>query len=171
MPNAELAVIVESLSRAFSGKAWHGPTLTGALRGVTPERAQIVPRGLSRSIWGQVLHAAYWKYAGCLRVVAAGARAQRVETGEGFGRSPSNWPAPPRGLGGAALEKAWRADLKLLKDTHAALLELVGTLDPGVLDRVPPGGRNVTPRVLLVGLAAHDAYHTGQIRLIKRLTA
>lgn len=171
MLDTEIGVMVEGLNRSFAGKAWHGPTLTGSLRGVRAARALVVPGGLSHSIWGQVLHAAYWKHAGCVRLAAAGARARGFEAGAGLGRSPSNWPAPPTGVRGAALEKAWRADVALLKRTHATLVELASTLDAGALDRVPAGGRNVTPRMLLVGLAAHDAYHTGQIQAIKRLTA
>ncbi len=37
------------------------------------------------------------------------------------------------------------------------------------LDRIPPQGRRWTYGQLLLGIAAHDAYHTGQIQLMKRL--
>ncbi len=44
---------------------------------------------------------------------------------------------------------------------------------PGVpmsaLDLIPPAGRRWTYGQLLLGIAAHDAYHVGQIQLMKRL--
>ena len=37
------------------------------------------------------------------------------------------------------------------------------------LGAVPPEGRRWTYGELVLGIAAHDAYHTGQIQLLKRL--
>jgi len=37
------------------------------------------------------------------------------------------------------------------------------------LDAIPAGGKRWTFGELILGIAAHDAYHTGQIQLLKRL--
>jgi hypothetical protein len=153
--------VLEHLSAAvatnFSGKAWQGATLWGSLRGVTPEVALWRPGKDRRCIWDHVLHAAYWKYAARRRL------APHLDAP--FPRSPSNWPG--RSDGPAA--RAWRADLAVLKGEHALLMAALGSVEPGTLHRVPPGGRNVTRFALIIGIAAHDAYHTGQIQLLKRL--
>jgi hypothetical protein len=72
-----------------------------------------------------------------------------------FPRGPSNWPSPPE----AADPARWAADLTLLKEEHA----------PRLLGRRPPGSRRWTYGDLITGIALHDAYHTGQIQLMKRL--
>lgn len=167
----EVSMLALALDRSFQGRGWQGPTLTGALRGVQASEALLVPDGLTRCIWQHTLHAAYWKYAGCLRLVSAGAaagRATALDLGAGFPRSPSNWPAPPARTA-RSLDPLWKQDIALLRAAHSTLMELLGAVEPGWLDRVPPGGKSATLRDVLVGLAAHDAYHTGQIQVLKRL--
>jgi hypothetical protein len=58
-------------------------------------------------------------------------------------------------------EKAWRADLALLESEHRRLRAAVTDYLKGKI-------RNV-PEWLLFGAAFHDIYHTGQIRLLRRL--
>jgi hypothetical protein len=64
---------------------------------------------------------------------------------------------------------AWREDIALLHDTHRTLRAAIAELSPGHLDRTPPRSK-ATRRALLVGVAAHDLYHAGQIQLLKRLS-
>jgi hypothetical protein len=103
-----------------------------------------------------VLHAAYWKYA-LLRVFAPTAAAT-------FERSPSNWPRPPM----RPDEKAWAADRAYLGAMHGRLRNAVLAFDPLRLAERPQG-RKWTYAMYLAGAAAHDAYHTGQVQLLKRL--
>ncbi|MBL8764396.1 MAG: DinB family protein [Phycisphaerae bacterium] len=167
MPEQSIIAYLGVLENSFRGKAWQGPTLLGSLRGISPRQAVVVPAGLRHSIWHLVLHATYWKYAGCLRLQRAGVRVAPLGgAAASFERSPSNWPALPT----PADERAWRADIALLKSWHDAVRRAAASVPPRSLDMVPPGGRTVTPRMVLIGLAAHDAYHTGQIQLLKKLT-
>lgn len=164
------AFLTPALDGAFR-RGWQGPALLGSLRGVTAAEALVVPVGLRHGIWSITLHAAYWKYAVSLRLAAAGVRVEGVELGdggrprEGFGRSPSNWPATP----GRPDTRLWRGDVRLLSLWHARLIDAAGRLPERALDRVPPGGKSWTLRRMLLGAAAHDAYHCGQVQLIKRL--
>ena len=82
-----------------------------------------------------------------------------------FPRHPSNWPAPPR----MADEDQWAADVALLKEQHQGLVESAARVPMSSLDLIPPAGRRWTYGQLLLGIAAHDAYHVGQIQLMKRL--
>ena len=67
-------------------------------------------------------------------------------------------------------EKAWKADLKLLDQTHATLRDAVADLSPDELPVVPPGSKTTTGD-LIYSIAMHDIYHAGQVQLIKRLKA
>lgn len=150
------------LEGAFRGKGWQGPTLSGSLRGVTPRVALFRPGRGRKCIWEHVLHAAYWKYA-----VAAVIEKHvlGVEEPEAFGRSPSNWPRAPV----AADARAWRADRALLERMHERVLAAAGRLDPARLDRRPSPKHKWPLAMYLAGIAAHDAYHCGQVQLLKRL--
>lgn len=152
-----IRLLVEQLDHAFGGRSWHGTTLTGALRGVTPARALWRPRRNRHSIWELALHAAYWKYV--VRCRMTGTRPP-----EGFPRAPSNWPAAPA----RPDARQWRADLRLLKQMHAELRAAVAALPPRRLRARSPAG-TWSYAELIYGVAAHDLYHTGQIQLIKRL--
>jgi uncharacterized damage-inducible protein DinB len=152
----EIRLLAEVVEHAFRGRGWHGTTLTGALRGVSPTEALWRPGAKRHNIWELVLHAAYWKYAVRRRLVGSGIG--------GFPRSPSNWPAIPTRPDAAQ----WRADVRLLGRTHNALLEAVEGFPVRRLRARAPG-RKWTYRELIHGVAAHDLYHTGQIQLIKRL--
>ena len=115
------------------------------------------PAPRRKNIWALTLHIAYWKYT-VLRHLEAGP-IQR------FPRSPSNWPAPPS----AADEAAWTRDVELLKEQHRLLAIAVAKVSAEALDRIPPAGCRWTYGQLVLGIAAHDAYHTGQIQLVKKL--
>ena len=154
----QIRLLVATLDGAFTGRGWHGTTLAGSLRGLSPAQALRRPARGRHCIWEIVLHAAYWKYA--VRCRLMGSRPPG-----GFARSPANWPALPR----AATAAAWRADVRLLKAMHAELREAVAALPPRRLtSRTPSGAWRLAE--MIHGAAAHDAYHTGQIQLIKRLT-
>jgi DinB superfamily len=153
-PRIEL--LLEVLDQAFDRKSWHGTTLRGSLRGVTPEEAMWRPAPDRHNIWELTLHTAYWKYA---------VRRRLSDQAMGsFDRKPSNWPAMPEPSNG----KSWKRDVALLENEHRQLRELVRTMSPKDLDkRSPKGVWRYAEEIH--GIAAHDLYHTGQIQLIKRL--
>jgi len=161
--------LVLSLENAFHGRGWQGPTLLGALRGVSPDRALIAPKPLKHSIWQLALHSAYWKYAVCLRITKSGVMLKGVELDSDgrpvFPRTPSNFPEPPA----HPTPRGWREDVALLKSFHAALVDGVSRVTERQLDAIPPDGKSWPLRSIIAGAAAHDAYHCGQIQLLKRL--
>jgi uncharacterized damage-inducible protein DinB len=54
-------------------------------------------------------------------------------------------------------------------EEHARLVRAAAGVTPRMLGRRPPGSRHWTYGELILGIAVHDAYHTGQIQLMKRL--
>ncbi len=153
--SGEMKLLLDLLDEAFDCPGWHGPNLRGALRGLTVERAAWVPGPGRNSVWRLALHCAYWKYAVRRRLTGDGPRGS-------FPRSPSNFPALPERADAAA----WRADLTLLDDEHRRLREAVAAFPASRLGE--RRGRATAAR-LIYGIAAHDLYHAGQVRLVVTL--
>ena len=150
MADPRIDTLLLALDNAFDGKGWQGATLVSALRDVTGEQATRKVPGIEHSIWEHLLHTAYWKHT-----------ARRYLLGieeEDFPREP-NWPTP-----GDSLD----ADRDFLRETHTRLRATIGLFDPERLDVVPVEGAP-TYAELIVGIAAHDTHHTGQIQMLKRL--
>lgn len=142
-----LDALLANLDYAYDLKAWHGPNLRGALRGLTPDEVLWRPAKNRHNIWELTAHAAYWKYA-----------ARRKLTGEGRGTFPlkgSNFIPSPATLDA----KAWRSLIAILDAEHRRLRAAIAALT----------AVDTKQRRLILGVAAHDVYHAGQIRLIQRL--
>ena len=152
---SEIGPLLDLLDEAYDHAAWHGPNLRGALRGLTAAEAAWRPAAERNAIWQAVLHCAYWKYAVRRRITGAGKRGS-------FARAGSDWFPIPNPANAAA----WRSDLALLDAEHAALRAVVETLRTAELMELRGG---TTVRRLVMGIAAHDLYHAGQVRLLIRL--
>jgi uncharacterized damage-inducible protein DinB len=151
-----IAILLHVLDEAFDRKAWHGPNLFGSVRRLSPEEASWRPSPRRHSVQELVLHCAYWKYA-----------VRRKLTGEKRGSFPltgSNFF--PRE--GAAAQALWTSDLKLLKAEHEALRAAVASFPAARLAERAGTSRHTFLRIL-AGAAAHDVYHTGQVRLLLKL--
>jgi hypothetical protein len=144
-PRLELLLVF--YDQAFDGKAWHGPTLRGAIRGTKYQEALWRPTPKHHNIWELVLHTAYWKYAVRRRIVGGKRGMFEVEG--------SNWFTVPERPNPAA----WKKAVALLDEYHAALRREMEQLDLSKFRR----------HDLLYGIASHDLYHAGQVQLLKRL--
>jgi hypothetical protein len=148
--SASHALLLQMLDEGYERKTWHGPNLRGSLHGVSAKDAAWRPGRGRHNIWEEAVHAAYWKYA--VR--------RRIESGKpgGFALRGSNFFARPEGKPG---EAAWRRDRKLLEQEHRKLRAAVAKL----------GRREMNPANVrqILGVAFHDIYHAGQIRLLRRL--
>jgi hypothetical protein len=144
-------LVLALLDEGYSRKTWHGPNLRQSLKGVTANQAAWRPAPGRHNIWELALHSAYWKYA-VRRRMEGGKRGSFVLKGSNFFTRPEK---------GKATEAAWRADLALLEREHKAL----ETAMRRVLKN--PRAKKLLPS--LYGVAFHDIYHAGQIRLLRRL--
>ena len=144
-------LVLALLDEAYEKKTWHGPNLKQSIKGVTARQAAWRPGTGRHNIWEVTLHAAYWKYA--LR--------RRIEGGKrgSFALKGSNFFARP--AKGNFNEAAWTTDKKLLEREHRALRAAVTQV------LRTSRGSKFTPQ--FYGMAFHDIYHAGQIRLLRRL--
>ena len=152
--DSDILLLLDGLDEAFDKKSWHGPNLRGSIRGVTARQAAWRAAANRHNIWEYAVHAAYWKYV-----------VRRRITGEKRGKFPlpgHNFFARPVELS----EVAWKADIDLLVAQHQDLRRAVLEL-PAALRK---DGKEWRAMVHLIrGASAHDLYHAGQIRLLRRL--
>jgi DinB superfamily len=144
-------LVLALLGEAYERKTWHGPNLKQSLKGVSVLQAAWRPGPGRHNIWEVAVHAAYWKYA-VRRRIEGGKRGSFVLKGSNF------FPRPAKGN---ATEAAWAADKKLLEREHRAMCAAIAKAlrkprDPKFWKQ-------------LYGVAFHDVYHAGQIRLLRRL--
>jgi hypothetical protein len=153
--------LLRLLDEAYRGPAWHGASLRGALRGVDPGEALWTPPGGGNSIWALLLHAAYARHVVRGRVAP--------DTRDTFPVALDRpwWPKIVLGERDA-LSRAWRRDLALLDDQHRRLTEVVRALPGAALVRAGRG-RQAPPGQQISGVALHDTYHTGQIKLLRAM--
>ncbi len=146
-------LILALLDEGYSRKTWHGPNLRQSLKGVSARQAAWRPAPGRHNIWELALHSAYWKYA-VRRRIEGGKRGSFILKGSNF------FPRPEKGK---ATEAAWRADLALLEREHKELEDAIRRV------LKTPRAKKLFPS--LYGVAFHDIYHAGQIRLLRRLMA
>ncbi len=150
----ETARIADQLERAYSGKAWHGPSLRALLRGVSAEQAAQRPIPNAHTIWELVLHTAAWDRVVCERILA----------GKTIKLPPEqNFPAVVD-----TSEAAWKKTLKELEKQHKALAAAMRKFPDAKLNR-NLGGGDYSFYVTMHGAVQHDLYHAGQIAILKKL--
>jgi hypothetical protein len=149
MDSAKLVLAL--LDEAYKKKTWHGPNLKQSLKGVTAKQAAWRPGPGRHNIWEETLHAAYWKYA-VRRRIEGGKRGSFALKGSNFFSRPEK---------GVLSEAAWNTDKKLLEREHRALRQTVAKVLRKACD-----AKLVRQ---LYGVAFHDVYHAGQIRLLRRM--
>jgi DinB family protein len=145
------AIILALLEEGFTKKTWHGPNLRQSLKGVTAAQAAWRPGAGRHNIWELTLHAAYWKYA-VRRRLEGGKRGSFVLDGSNY------FPRPEKGR---ATEAAWHSDRAILEKEHRAMVQAIRKV---LKSRVTKSQLR-----MLYGVAFHDVYHAGQIRLLRRL--
>jgi uncharacterized damage-inducible protein DinB len=145
--------VAEALERSVSGPMWHGPALADVLDGVTSEHASARPIAGAHSIWELVLHATAWTEI---------ARERLAGSAKGNPTPEEDWP-PVKDTS----PDAWRSAIERLKEAHRELAAEVARMDDSTLiGRVP--GKDHSVLVMMHGIVEHDAYHGGQIAILKR---
>lgn len=149
---SECRRILDQMDRAFSGDAWHGPSLMQLLDGVTAEDAsKHLVRG-AHSIWELVHHIGAWN-----TIVR-----RRLE-GEAVEVTPErDWP-PVWDVG----ETSWKRALDALVESRASLRKVAQGLRDDQLE-AKLAGSDVSRYAVLHGVIQHDLYHAGQIALLKK---
>jgi Uncharacterized protein conserved in bacteria len=147
----EIEQYAEMLRRAFEGESWQGDSLSELLDGVTAEQALARPLHQAHTIWEIVLHIRVWHGVVRRRINGEAVHPTDADSFPPTGRSAGEWKEAIDDLRKSSAE------------TVAAIRSFaVARLD----DKVP--GKDYVYRHLLSGVSTHDAYHAGQIGLLKK---
>ncbi|RYY50194.1 MAG: DinB family protein [Chitinophagaceae bacterium] len=134
----------------FEGEPWIDVQIWNAIKDLPYADAAKNVYGLN-SIWQMVQHMASWRQTLLRRL-----------TGEHIPSPANNYFEPIPVIN----EQAWQNTLQQLRHSQEALLNY---LESGIqMDEVQPGS-SYSRYELLQGLLQHDAYHLGQIVLVRKL--
>jgi uncharacterized damage-inducible protein DinB len=132
---------------------WHGDALMDLIGDVNAEQAAARPVAGAHTIWELVLHVTAWTEIVRERLIGS---AKSDPTPE------EDWPPVTD-----KSPEAWRSVVERLKEAHRELAADIGKLgDSDLIGRVP--GKDHTVLVMIHGIIEHDAYHGGQIAILKK---
>jgi uncharacterized damage-inducible protein DinB len=151
----------EQLRKGYSDDPWHGPETASLLADVSAEEAAAHPVAGAHSVWEIVLHMTAWQNE--VRRRLGGKEPGLPEEGD--------WSEP-----GEISAAAWRRDRERLGESLDELLRaLAGCTDADLeraggsfSDRDPALGTGATYRGMVNGLVQHNAYHSGQLALLRK---
>lgn len=152
-------MLLEELSRSVFSDPWHGASLKEVLESVTPEKVFIKPINNAHSIIELALHINSWT-------------AEVLSRFEG--KMPSvpasgDWPMPEN----ETLDYWESVKQSIYKNTNK-LLTTIENFPESKLEEIVGGERNAslgtgfTFRGMIIGVLQHNAYHAGQIALLKK---
>jgi uncharacterized damage-inducible protein DinB len=148
----EIKRIIDQMDRAFSGDAWHGPSLMSLLDGLSADDASKHSVPSAHSVWELVLHSAAWKTIAQHRLAG-----ETVEV-----TTERDWPPVWE-----VTDVAWKRSIETLSESHKRLRKVAEGLKEDQLEE-NAGGSNYSRYVLLHGVIQHDLYHAGQIAILKK---
>jgi uncharacterized damage-inducible protein DinB len=148
----EIQRILDQMDRAFSGDAWHGPSLMSLLEGIAAEDASRRTIPGAQSIWELVHHIGAWQ-----DIVHRRLNGENVEI-----TTERDWPHVWE-----VSDSDWKQALDNLKAHRSRLRDFVAGLSDDQLDQKAAGSTE-SRYVVLHGVVQHDLYHAGQIAIMKK---
>ena len=149
----EVNRIMDQLSRAFEGEAWHGPAVLEILRETTARQAAARPLNGAHTIRETALHISAWLRA-CRRRLE-GDRAQLAEF--------EDWAVVTN-----TDDEAWQEVIAGMKQALDELRSAIALLDDSRLDQPIIDGMS-SVYVTLHGVIQHSLYHAGQMAILKKI--
>lgn len=147
--------IAEALKKSLDGPVWHGPAVFEALEGVTAQQAAARPVENVHTIWELVTHLAVWAEVPLARTQGNGPEEVPPE---------EDWPPMPD----SPDDTAWRTLKERLRRAHDDWYAELQSIDEARLRR-PWKKEYATPEIMAYGVITHNAYHAGQIAILKKV--
>jgi hypothetical protein len=152
-------ILADQWRRSCWTDAWHGSSLGALLRDVDARTAAARPIEGGHSIWEVVLHLIGW----------TDEVARRLQGHAPGQPQAGDWPSPPE-----PTTAGWQAALDALAEAQGRLEGVLVAFPADRLgervggERDAPLGTGVSYEGMLNGLLQHNAYHGGQIALLRR---
>lgn len=144
----------------IAGDPWYGPSVLRTLDGIDASAAAARPIPGAHTVWEIVLHMTAW----------VNETTRRVRGGSHGTPAEGDWP-PVSGTD----RVSWDAAVAELRRAHDELAASLIEVDDADLSRQVGGtqvdsqGQPVTVHRTVIGLLQHDAYHAGQVTLLKKI--
>lgn len=150
----EVTRLAKLISDHYNGSPWIDVNIADTLKDISAIQAAIKLKGLN-SIWQIVNHLIAWRETCLLRI-----------KGKTVQAPATNFIEEITDIS----ERAWKETQKRFEDSQAAIILFLAETNDLILDKMyAPGKLNYYEH--LQGILQHDAYHLGQIVLLKKLTA
>ena len=148
-------VLLKQFDRCYNENGWF-VAVRSALEGVTAAQALWKPDGSDNSIWESLAHVSYYNNAYLQRFKGIDYKYDITDNDETF-RS------------GDLSEAAWRAEVAKFDEIMTTWRGLIETADPAKLGEPVSAENPATWAELIANVNAHNAYHGGQILLLRKL--
>ena len=153
-PPGRKEILLKCWTTAYGQEGWY-PPLKEALDGLTTDEAQAREAPGLHSVRELVNHILYYKERFLHHLKRKEFSPTYESNDETFEKVAPQYA-----------EESWEAQLARLGDVHKSIAEVIMNLNDGDLDKPAPDAP-IGAQVL--DLAMHDAYHTGQIVLLRKL--
>ena len=148
-------LIISQFSICYDTNGWF-VAVRRALDGVTAEQAAWKPEGTDNSIWESLSHLTYYNYAYLLRFSGVDYEYDITDNDETF-RS------------GEPTAEAWRAEVAEFDRIMTEWRALIAAADDDKFGAAVSATNHATWAELIANVNAHNAYHGGQILLLRKL--
>ncbi len=148
-------LLAEQFAACYDKNTWF-VALKNTLVGVTEADAAWKPEGVDNSIWEIVSHLSYYNFA-------------YVERFKGV---DYQYPADDNDatfMAGEATDEAWNAEVAKLDSVMTEFRDLIRNADEGKFDEPVSATNPASWATLISNINAHNAYHAGQILLLRKL--
>jgi uncharacterized damage-inducible protein DinB len=147
--------LLKQYDRCYNENGWF-VAVRNALEGVTANQAAWKPEGSDNSIWETLAHISYYNNAYLLRFKGVDYKYDVADNEETF-RS------------GEVTEEAWRAEVENFDGIMTEWRRLLEAADETKLDEAVSAENASSWAELIANVNAHNAYHSGQILLLRKL--
>lgn len=144
--------LADQYERLYNGQSWIDVTIEGTLNGLTAKQAAAKPFSHANSIWQIVHHLVNWRETVLKRI-----------KGDDIPAPDNNFFVPVID----SSDEAWKKLMHRFESSQQEWMEATSNLSEENLDSIwQPGQQSIYELVL--GILQHDAYHLGQIVLLKK---
>jgi uncharacterized damage-inducible protein DinB len=144
--------LTQQFKELFNGQPWIDVSIIGTLSGLTAKQAAAKPFSHANSVWQIVNHLVSWRETVLKRL-----------QGENIPSPDNNFFEPVDDIS----EQTWRDSLTRFEATQDEWMKALKNADEIFLETVwQPAGQ--TNYELILGILQHDAYHLGQVVLLKK---
>ena len=158
---SDIRFLHDQLRQGYSDDPWHGPATAALLQDLSAAEAAARPVKGAHTIWEIVLHMTAWQSE--VR--------RRLRGNEPAIPEEGDWPEVRE-----TTDSAWQRDRERLGSSLTELLHTLAALgEPdlermggSIEDRDPSLGTGVTHRAMVNGIIQHNAYHSGQVALLRK---